>query len=171
MLRTSGPRSRLTLVVLSLGLGLGACNLAPVETPQAQARPGDVLVRSGNVTVTLAKPFREGQPNGLFDGVVSLGAPGGGQPRLMEINAICSLPGEPGWPNYDNVYGRPVTRVEEATGRSGDTQWQILYKFAGGQDVRIGQSPGSWVDRLRENLCRRGEFDDRPQKRVPKKEH
>jgi hypothetical protein len=156
--------SRLALLALSLSLGLGGCHLAAVETPQAKAKPGDVLVRSGDVAVTLAKPFRQGEPNGLFDGVVSLISPAGGTPKLMEINVICSLPGEPGWPSYDNLYGRSIRRMEEATGRSGDTEWQILYNFTGPQDVRMGQKPGSWADRLRENLCRRGSFDDRPQK-------
>ena len=153
------------LALLALSLGLGACHLAPAETPQAKARTGDLLVRSGEVTVTLVKPFRQGQPNGLFDGVVSLSTAGGGKPTLMEINAICSLPGEPGWPSYDNLFGRPIRRVEDARGSSGDTQWQILFDFSGRQDVRMGQKPGSWVDRLRENLCRRGAFDDRPGKR------
>jgi len=157
----AGP---LALLALSLSLGLGGCQLAPVETPQAKAKPGDVLVRTGDGVVTLVKPFRQGEPNGLFDGVVRWSAPGGGSSQLMEINAICSLPGEPGWPSYDNLYGRPVRRVEEAKGRSGDTQWQILYNFSGSQDVRMGQKPGAWADRLRENLCRRGSFDDRPRK-------
>jgi hypothetical protein len=148
-----------------LALALAACQRAPSETPQAKAKPGDVLVRSGDVAVRLVKPFREGQPNGLFDGVVSLDVPSGSQPALMEINAICSLPNEPGWPSYDNLYGRAIRRVEEAKGRSGDTQWQVLFNYSGRQDVRMGQKPGPWVDRLRENLCRRGSFDDRPQKR------
>jgi hypothetical protein len=156
----------LALLALSLSLGVAACQQVAVETPLATAKPGDLLVRSGEVAVRLAKPFRQGEPNGLFDGVVSLSAPAGGKPKLMEINAICSLPGEPDWPSYDNLYGRPVRQVEEATGRSGDTQWQVLYNFNSPQDVRMGQKPGSWVDRLRDNLCRRGDFDDRPQKRL-----
>lgn len=165
-LETRPPRLLALSLSLSMGLSLAGCRLGSGETPQAKAKPGDVLVRSGDVAVTLAKPFRQGEPNGLFDGVVSLRSPAGGQPALMEINAVCSLPGEPGWPSYDNLYGRPVRRVDEATGRSGDTQWQVLYNFSGRQDVRMGQKPGAWVDRLRENLCRRGSFDDRPQKRV-----
>jgi hypothetical protein len=150
------------LLAVLLCLGLGACQRTPVEVPQAKARPGDLLVRSGAVAVTLVKPFRQGEPNGLFDGVVSLSDGAGRNPVLMEINAICSLPGEPGWPSYDNLYGRTIKRVEEATGRSGNTQWQILYNFSGPVDVRMGQKPGPWVDRLRDNLCRRGSFDDRP---------
>jgi hypothetical protein len=151
-------------VTLVLGLGLGACQGGAAETPQAKAKPGDLLVRVGEVSVTLVKPFRQGEPNGLFDGVVSVATAGGGAPALMEINAVCSLPGEPGWPSYDNLYGRPIRRVEDATGRTGDTKWQVLYNYSGRQDVRMGQKPGPWVDRLRENLCRRASFDDRPHK-------
>lgn len=153
-----------------VALGLGACTLAPAETPQAKAKPGDLLVRTEGVAVTLVKPFRHGAPNGLFDGVVRVVAGRGeeAKPVLMEINAICSLPGEPGWPSYDNLYGRVLQRAEQAKGRSGDTQWQILYNFSGSQDVRMGQKPGPWAERLRENLCRRGAFDDRPQQRPSK---
>jgi len=157
-------------LILALGVGLAACHLAPTETPQAKAKPGDVLVRSGDVAVTLVKPFRQGEPNGLFDGVVSVGTVAAGKPALMEINAICSLPGEPGWPSYDNLYGRSINRAEEAKGRSGDTQWQVLYNFSGRQDVRMGQKPGPWVDRLRENLCRRESFDDRPRRQSSRAE-
>jgi hypothetical protein len=149
---------------LALGVTLGGCHLAATETPQAKAKPGDVLVRAGDIAVTLVKPFRQGEPNGLFDGVVSVGSPASGQTSLMEINAICSLAGEPGWPSYDNLYGRALTRAEDAKGRSGDTQWQVLFNFSGQPDVRMGQKPGPWVDRLRENLCRQGDFDDRPNK-------
>jgi hypothetical protein len=161
---STGLRRRPGWLVVTLALSLGACQWGPKETPQAKARPGDLLVRSGGVAVTLVKPFRQGEPNGLFDGVVRLTPSTGGTPALMEINAVCSLPGEPGWPSYDNLYGRPLRRVEEARGRTGDTQWQVLYNYSGRQDVRMGQKPGPWVDRLRENLCRRGEFDDRPRK-------
>jgi hypothetical protein len=162
-----GPR---LLVGLALAAGLTACHLVARETPQAKARPGDVLVRSGPWIVTLESPFREGEPNGLFDGVIRLEGGPEGNATLMEVNAICSLPGEPGWPNYDNLHGRPIRGVAEAKGRSGETQWQVLFKFSGGQDVSMGEKPGPWVDRLRENLCRRGSFDDRPKKPSPRRE-
>ncbi|MFN9622565.1 MAG: hypothetical protein ACK587_07005 [Cyanobacteriota bacterium] len=147
-----------------LGLTLAACQRSSMEIPQARAKPGDLLVRVDEISVKLEKPFRLGEPNALFDGVVRLESQGGGRPVLMEINAVCSMPGQPGWPSYDNLYGRPLRRVEEAKGRTGDTQWQVLYNYSGRQDVRMGQKPGPWVDRLRDNLCRRGNFDDRPQK-------
>ncbi|MEB3300555.1 MAG: hypothetical protein VKN56_01155 [Cyanobacteriota bacterium] len=151
-------------VVALLGGTLAGCQWLPRETPQATAKPGDALVRVGKTVVTLVKPFRQGEPNGLFDGVIRVTTEGNNQPVLMEINAICSLPNEPGWPSYDNLYGRILSRAEEAVGRSGDTQWQVLYNFSGIQDVRMGQKPGSWTDRLRNNLCRREDFDDRPKK-------
>ena len=166
-----GGKGLHALLAWTLGLGLGACHQAPMETPQSKAKPGDLLVRAGGVAVTLVKPFRQGEPNGLFDGVVSLSSRASSTPTLMEINAICSLPGEAGWPSYDNLYGRSIRRVEEAAGASGDTQWQVLYNFSNRRNVRMGQKkPGPWVDRLRENLCRRGSFDDRPQKQPPRAE-
>jgi hypothetical protein len=160
-----GAGRRVGIVLLSiLGATVAACQTMPREIPQSTAKPGDVLVRVGDTTITLVKPFRQGEPNGLFDGVIRVTEEGNSPPKLMEINAICSLPGEPGWPSYDNVYGRIVSREEEAEGRSGDTQWQVLYNFSGTEDVRMGQKPGAWTDRLRTNLCRREEFDDRPKK-------
>jgi hypothetical protein len=166
-----GAKGLHALLAWTLGLGLAACQQAPMETPQSKAKPGDVLVRAGGVVVTLVKPFRQGEPNGLFDGVVSLSSRAASTPSLMEINAVCSVPGEPGWPSYDNLYGRSIRRVEEAAGASGDTQWQVLYNFSNRRNVRMGQKkPGPWVDRLRENLCRRGSFDDRPQKQPPRAE-
>lgn len=148
-----------------LGSALTACGLTPKETPQAKAKPGDVLVRAGGVTATLVKPFRAGEPNGLFDGVIRVTGKGERAESLMEINAVCSMPNQPGWPDYDNLYGRTIGSAEEAAGRSGDTQWQVLYKFSGGADERMGQKPGPWADRLRDNLCRRGSFDDRPKRK------
>ena len=147
-----------------LSVGLMACQPQAKETPQATARVGDLLVHSGDDTIRLVKTFRQGEPNGLFDGVVSLQRGDKGTPTLIEINAICSLPDEPGWPSYDNLYGRTVQNADQAKGRSGDTQWQVLYHFSGRVETRIKQKPGAWVDRLRDNLCRRGPFDDRPTK-------
>ncbi|MFN9989989.1 MAG: hypothetical protein ACK549_07050, partial [Cyanobacteriota bacterium] len=53
-----------------LGGALAGCQGLPRETPQATAKPGDGLVRVGKTVVTLVKPFRQGEPNGLFDGVI-----------------------------------------------------------------------------------------------------
>jgi len=137
------------------------CNQPAIETPQAKAKPGDTLVRVETQKVTLIKPFRQGEPNGLFDGVVSIHASDGNTGKLMEINVVCSVPDEPGWPSYDNIYGRRINDADQAKGRSGDTEWQVLYSFSGKEEIRMGSKPGPWVSRLRDNLCRRGNFDDR----------
>ena len=144
-----------------LGLGaLASCGLIAKEHPQSTAKVGDLLVQVGQQQVVLVQPFRQGEPNGLFDGVVKLS--GGGQPeQLLEINAVCSMPGEPNWPAYDNLYGKSVRNAAEAKGRRGDTAWQTLFPFNGKKQVKMGKDPGPWVDRLHDNLCRRGSFDDR----------
>ena len=85
--------------------------------------------------------------------------------QLLELNAVCSMPQSPGWPAYDNLYGRAIQRGEEAKGTTGTTSWQVLFHFDGRQEARMGSSPGPWLARLRDNLCRRGDFDDRPGKR------
>jgi len=162
--RLSEPRSAIAFFMVTTALGLSGCQPTPKETAQARAKVGDILVMAEGTTVALAKPFRQGEPNGLFDGVISVKKAGQQTTDLLEVNAICSVPGEAGWPPYDNLYGKAITRAEQAKGRSGDTQWQILYYFSGKQDARMGQKPGPWIDRLHDNLCRHGDFDDRPKR-------
>jgi hypothetical protein len=131
------------------------------EIAQSVAKPGEILASSNGTIVKLVSPFRPGQPNGLFDGVISLSGTGNKSEKLIEVNAVCSLPNEKGWPDYDNLYGRTVQDPTEARGPTGKTDWQILYKFSGDIEVAMGNKPGAWADRLRDNLCRRGDFDDR----------
>jgi hypothetical protein len=152
----------LVAVVGLLSTALGACGSAR-ETALKNAAVGDTLVRAGDTTVMLAHAFRPGEPNALLDGAVRV-RDGAGE-RLLEVNAVCSLPNNPGWPAYDNLYGREIERPADAKGSSGITTWQVLFHFAGRQEARMGSSPGPWVARLRDNLCRRGDFDDRPGKR------
>jgi hypothetical protein len=149
-----------------LGIGLASALAAAAagcgaarETPQATARQGDLLVRADETRVHLAAPFRPAVPNSLQDGVVRIETAAGS--RLMEVNAVCSMPGLPDWPPYDNLYGRGISQVDDAKGLSGRTEWQVLYPFQGEPQVRMGVAPGAWVARLRDNLCRRGDFDDR----------
>lgn len=137
---------------------LGGCGRAWRETPQAKARPGDLLVRTGGAQLTLIQGFRAAEPNSLLDGVVRLRQ--GKREQLLEINAVCSMPALPGWPTYDNVYGRPLRTATEARGSSGTTRWQVLFHFNGNVEPRMGALLGTWVARLRDNLCRRGDFDD-----------
>ena len=147
---------------LLLAMGAGGC-AGRSETPLSQAKPGDVLTRREGATVQLARTFRQAEPNALLDGAVRVRQEGGGE-HLLEVNAVCSLPGTPGWPAYDNIYGRPISTVDQAKGTTGTTEWQVLFPFAGGEEVRMGRNPGPWLTRLRDNLCRRGDFDDRPAK-------
>ncbi len=159
----STPLARLAILrcVGLLGFwALAGCGLIAQEQPQSTAKPGDLLVQVGEQRVVLVQPFRQGEPNGLFDGVVKIS--GGGQPdQLLEINAVCSVPGEPNWPTYDNLYGRSVRNATEAKGRKGDTAWQTLFYFNGNKQLKMGKDPGPWADRLHDNLCRRASFDDR----------
>lgn len=145
-----------------LSAALGACGGAR-ETALKNAAVGDTLVRAGDTTVLLAHTFRPAEPNALLDGAVRVRD--GGSGRLLEVNAVCSLPNSPGWPAYDNLYGREIERPADAKGSSGSTTWQVLFHFEGRQEARMGSSPGPWLARLRDNLCRRGDFDDRPGKR------
>ncbi len=154
----SGGWRRVSLVVAA-GLCLGGCTGAG-ETPLSRAKVGDVLVRSDRVTVRLAHSFRTAEPNALLDGAVRVHSEAGEQ--MQELNAVCSLPDAPGWPAYDNLFGRPIRAAEQAKGTTGTTSWQVLFPFAGGEELRMGRSPGPWLARLRNNLCRRGDFDDRP---------
>jgi hypothetical protein len=146
-----------------LALALGACAAFDREHPQATAKEGDLLVKVENQRVELIHTFRQGEPNGLFDGVVKVSEKGK-KDQLQEVNVICSLPNDPQWPSYDNLYGRAITKVSEAKGRTGETGWQILFHFDGRTEQRMGSNPGPWTAQLRDNLCRRGRFDDRPKR-------
>ncbi|MCT0210388.1 MAG: hypothetical protein DCF18_05525 [Cyanobium sp.] len=143
-------------------LGLSACRTTPGETPAQQAKVGDLLVRAGTANVTLAKAFVPGQPNGLYKGVVRVQTEG--QPdssaRLYQVNAVCSIENEPNWPTYDNLYGNELKDLVDAGKFSTATRWQILYYFDGGVDSTGVLSHQAWTDRLKDNLCRRGTFND-----------
>ncbi len=60
-----------------LTLLLAACG-EPSETALKNAKPGDVLVKSGQTRVTLVAPFQPGVANGLYKGVVRVSQPDGG---------------------------------------------------------------------------------------------
>jgi len=146
-----------------LAMGLNACAALDREHPQATAKEGEMLVKVDNQRVQLIKTFRQGEPNGLFDGVVNVSEKGKTD-QLQEVNVVCSLPNDPQWPNYDNLYGRAITKASQAAGRTGETGWQILFHFDGQTEQRMGSNPGPWTGQLRDNLCRRGRFDDRPKR-------
>ena len=147
--------------VLAMAASLSACS-APGETPLQTAEIGDLLVRAGTTTVTLAKAFVPGVPNGLYKGVVRVQIDG--QPassaRLYQVNAVCSLENESNWPSYDNLYGNELKNLAEAGKFSTVTRWQILYHFDGGVKSTGVLARQPWTDRLKDNLCRRGTFND-----------
>lgn len=138
---------------------LGACG-AGQETPVATAQPGATLVRSGDQAVILEQPFRPGVPNGLYRGIVRITGPAGSSQR-HELNGVCSMPGlqSEDWPAYDNLYGKSLGATEQQP--SATTQaWQVLLHFDGRVEGRGTPPDQQLLSRLRDNLCRRGNFDD-----------
>ena len=135
--------------------------LSPFVVGALLAYLGDPLVEADGTRVELAQTFRPGVSNGLYKGAVRLHGPG--QPAegsLHALNAVCSLEDTPGWPPYDNLYGYPIEKVAEARELSGKSRWQILYHFDGRIEGSGDLEPQAWTARLRDNLCRRGDFDD-----------
>jgi hypothetical protein len=149
--------SRLSAPFLALLL-LTACD-GGSETPVSRARPGDTLIRHGRERVVLERPFRPGQPNGLYKGIVTVRGGEGGVRRL-EVNGVCSMPGlqAEGWPAYDNLYGR---KLAASGGEAGQERWQVLFHYDGRVEVQQAAAEQAWLTELRDNLCRRGRFDDR----------
>ena len=154
------PRHLLPLLGL-VGV-LAGCGYTHDEKPLSTAKPGDIVVVVGPQRLELVQPFKPGEPNGLYHGIVRLQRGANGKPQLHEVNAVCSMPDLPNWPNYDNLYGKALGSAEESKAKRGNTQWQILYHFNSPEEVKMGSNPGPWTSRLRDNLCRRGDFDDRP---------
>ena len=130
------------------------------ETAVKTAKAGDLLVKSGQTRVELVTPFEPGVANGLYKGVIRVSQPDG-QDRLYRMNAVCSMKNEPGWPAYDNLFADPVadTKQAEAPGAS-PQRWQIFYHFDGRVEPNRNVKPEPWMVRLKDNLCRRGDFDD-----------
>ena len=147
------------LLAAAAALLCQACNSTPTETRLHEAEPGDTLVIDGNTTITLTKAFRPGTPNGLFDGGVLVRAPGVDE-RSAEVNAVCSMPDLPNWPDYDNIYGRWLESSEVPGEEGGDTDWQLLIYFDGTTTNKGRQAAPSWAQRLAQNACRKGEFSD-----------
>jgi hypothetical protein len=135
------------------------CKSLPKEVKYQNAEPGDALVVSEGTTIELSHAFKAGEPNGLYDGGVIVDEPDNGR-RLIEINAVCSMPDLPNWPEYDNIYGRWLEADEEPGVDGGDTDWQLLMYFDGRLVNQGKQEAPSWAKRLAENLCRKGDFED-----------
>ena len=146
-----------------LTMSFQGCKSSPKEVKYQDAEPGDALVVSDDTTIELSHAFKGGEPNGLFDGGVIVIEPGNGR-RFIEINAVCSMPDLPDWPDYDNIYGRWLEADEEPGVDGGDTDWQLLMYFDGRSVNQGKQEAPSWAKRLAENLCRKGDFEDKPAK-------
>ena len=161
--RASLPQRRWLPLIGLLGW-LAGCGNGHSEKPQSTAKPGDTVVVVGPERLELVQPFKPGEPNALYHGILRLQGGTNGKPQLYEVSAVCSMPDLPNWPKYDNLYGKALGSVEESKAKRGTTQWQILYHFGSAPEVKMGSNPGPWTSRLRDNLCRRGDFDDRPKK-------
>ena len=152
--------SQSALLVLALGcLTIQGCQPSLNEVKSHEAKDGDLLVRVDDTRIELTNAFKPGEPNGLFDGgvaVITKGEPN----RKAEINAVCSMPDLPNWPQYDNIYGRWLEKGEQPGDKGGETDWQLL-SFFDGKVVNKGREEApNWAKRLSENLCRKGEFKD-----------
>ena len=155
------------LVITSISLSIGCTSIQtkiPVKTtlevPASRAKIGDILVNTKSTKVILTSVFKPGQPNGLYDGGVKA-ITSKGEASQHEVNAVCSMPGLPGWPDYDNIYGKAISRTEEAGKEGGNTQWQLLLRFNGEVLSKGKQKAPEWAERLAQNLCRKGDFDDK----------
>ena len=129
------------------------------EIRSHQAAPGDVLVVVDDISVEMTHPFKPGEPNGLFDGGVKINT-ASNQDEYWEVNAVCSMPDLPNWPQYDNIYGRLLTKGEEPGVEGGATDWQLLLHFEAEPENMGRQTAPLWAQRLADNLCRKGDFSD-----------
>lgn len=151
-------RSLLTLPLLLSGLGGCGTNK---ETAIQDAEVGDLLVVAEGTQIELAKKFQPGVPNGLYKGAIRIVRDDDkNNSRLHAVSAVCSLEGEPNWPSYDNLYGNPIDEPAQADDPSVEDRWQILYYFAGNIETSGIVAAEPWQERLKNNLCRRGEFND-----------
>ena len=152
--------AQLILLTTAVALACQGCSTsAPKETRLHEAEPGDVLVIEGKTTIKLSKAFRPGTPNGLFDGGVLVSSPEM-EERAAEVNAVCSMPDLPNWPEYDNIYGRWLEEDETPGSEGGDTDWQLLIYFNGTTQNKGRQEAPTWAQRLAENACRKEDFRD-----------
>lgn len=156
-----GPRKHLAGLLAWVAIALAGCGTTPKEVAIQNAKPGDLLVEADGSRVVLVRAFTPGIANGLHKGVVKITPSAGDtQGQMYEITAICSVKGEPGWPTYDNIYGDPISDLKVKRPIPGKDRWQVLYHFDGRTEKIRKFDYGSWVSRLKNNLCRKGDFDD-----------
>ncbi|AFY29638.1 hypothetical protein [Cyanobium gracile] len=143
------------------GLAFAGCRATPKEVAIQDAKPGDLLVEVDGSRVELVRAFTPGIANGLHKGVVKVtSGAGDGKGQLYETTAICSVKGEPGWQSYDNIYGDPISDLNAKVTFPVKNRWQFLFHFDGRTDQVGKLDPSVWVVRLKDNLCRKGDFDD-----------
>lgn len=141
-------------------IGLVGCGQQK-EVAIQNAKAGDVLVNTEDTQVSLVKQFKAGTPNGLYNGAVTVkDAAEKGPEVLYQVSAVCSMEDLPGWPKYDNLYGHPLTDIEKIGEFSSASRWQILYHYDGRVESRSDLKDKAWTTRLKDNLCRRGDFND-----------
>ena len=148
-------------VLVCLGLALAGCGAISREVANQKAKPGDLLVEADGSRVELVRAFTPGIANGLHKGVVKITTEAGdAKGQMYEVTAICSIKGEPGWPTYDNIYGDPISDLNAKRTFPVKDRWQFLLHFDGRTEKTGRLEPSSWVPRLKDNLCRKGDFDD-----------
>ena len=144
-----------------LGVALAGCGGGAKEVAIQSAKPGDLLVAVEGSRVELVRAFTPGVANGLHKGVVKITTEAGdAKGQMHEVTAICSVKGVPGWQTYDNIFGDPISDLNAKRPSPAKDRWQVLFHFDG-RTEKIGTlEPSGWVSRLKDNLCRKGEFDD-----------
>ena len=147
-----------SLAGITICINIISCN-SNKEIRVSDAKPGDTLVVVEDERIVLVDKFKPGQPNGLFDGSVKIISKNKPE-RLTEVNAICSMPDLPNWPEYDNIYGRWLEPGEAAGIEGGDTDWQLLIYFDGSEQNKGSEPAPAWAQHLAQNACRKGEFQD-----------
>jgi hypothetical protein len=150
----------LAALLAGTGLALAGCGATPKEVAVQDAKPGDLLVAVEGSRVELVRAFTPGIANGLHKGVVKVTSGDDAKGQMYETTAICSVKGQPGWQTYDNIYGDPITDLNAKRTFPVKDRWQFLFHFDG-RTEQIGKlDPSVWVSRLKDNLCRKGDFDD-----------
>jgi hypothetical protein len=148
------------LACLSVALAAG-CGTTSKEVAVQNATPGDLLVSVDGNRVELVRTFTPGIANGLHKGVVKITTEADkAKGQMYEVTAICSIKGEPGWQSYDNIYGNPISDLNEKRTFPVKDRWQFLFHFDGRTEKTGTLEPSGWVSRLKDNLCRKGDFDD-----------
>ena len=156
-----GSRKHLAGLLACVAVAVAGCGATSKEVAIQNAKPGDLLVEVDGRRVELVRAFTPGVANGLHRGVVKITSGAGDtQGQMYETTVICSVKGEPNWPTYDNIFGDPISDLKAKRPFPVKDRWQVLYHFDG-RTEKIGKLDYSgWVSRLKDNLCRKGDFDD-----------